>query len=53
MYKITNYDAPSCERAIQWDDETIAIEWPALDCDIITSAKDSVAKSLLDADLFI
>ncbi|WP_270805215.1 MULTISPECIES: dTDP-4-dehydrorhamnose 3,5-epimerase family protein [unclassified Aeromonas] len=53
MYKTTNYYAPSSDRGIKWNDDSIAIEWPALDCDIITSAKDSVAKSLLDADLFI
>ncbi|MND76465.1 dTDP-4-dehydrorhamnose 3,5-epimerase [compost metagenome] len=53
LYKTTNYYAPSSDRGIKWNDESIAIEWPALDCDIITSAKDSVAKSLLDADLFI
>ena len=53
LYKTTNYYAPSSDRGIKWNDDSIAIEWPALDCDIITSAKDSVAKSLLDADLFI
>ena len=50
LYKTTNYYAPSSDRGIKWNDDSIAIEWPALDCDIITSAKDSVAKSLLDAD---
>ncbi len=53
LYKTTNYYAPSSERGIKWNDGSIAIEWPPLDCNIITSAKDSVAKSLLDADLFI
>ena len=53
LYKTTNYYAPSSDRGIKWNDDSIAIEWPALYCDIITSAKDSVAKSLLDADLFI
>ena len=53
LYKTTNYYAPSNDRGIKWNDETIAIEWPELDCDITTSAKDSVAKSLLEADHFI
>ena len=53
LYKTTNYYAPSSDRGIKWNDETIAIEWPELDCDIMTSAKDSVAKSLLEADHFI
>ncbi|QXW29738.1 dTDP-4-dehydrorhamnose 3,5-epimerase [Aeromonas sanarellii] len=53
LYKTTNYYAPSSDRGIKWNDETIAIEWPELDCDITTSAKDSVAKSLFEADHFI
>lgn len=53
LYKTTNYYAPSSDRGIRWNDETIAIEWPDLDCDIMTSAKDSTAKSLLEADHFI
>ncbi|MCH7373757.1 dTDP-4-dehydrorhamnose 3,5-epimerase [Aeromonas sp. MR16] len=53
LYKTTNYYAPSSDRGIKWNDETIAIEWPELDCDIMTSAKDSTAKSLLEADHFI
>lgn len=53
LYKTTNYYAPSSDRGIAWNDKNIAIEWPTLDFNIMTSAKDSMAKSLFEADLFI
>ncbi|WP_256387095.1 dTDP-4-dehydrorhamnose 3,5-epimerase [Leclercia sp. W6] len=52
LYKTTNYYAPESDRGIRWNDETIGITWPAIDSEILTSAKDSVAKSFLDAEYF-
>lgn len=53
LYKTTNYYAPVSDRGIAWNDAKIAIKWPELSADILTSAKDSAAKSLATADLFI
>lgn len=53
LYKTTNYYAPVSDRGIAWNDATIDIKWPELNADILTSAKDSTAKSLETADLFI
>ncbi len=53
LYKTTNYYAPVSDRGIAWNDASIGIKWPELNADILTSAKDSTAKSLETADLFI
>lgn len=53
LYKTTNYYAPVSDRGIAWNDATIGIKWPELNTDILTSAKDSTAKLLENADLFI
>ena len=53
LYKTTNYYAPDSDRGIEWNDPTIGIRWPELKADILTSAKDSIAKSLESAELFI
>ncbi|HDT5890798.1 dTDP-4-dehydrorhamnose 3,5-epimerase [Aeromonas dhakensis] len=53
LYKTTNYYAPVSDRGIAWNDARIDIKWPELNADILTSAKDSTAKSLETADLFI
>ena len=53
LYKTTNYYAPASDRGIAWNDPTIGIRWPELKADILTSAKDSIAKSLESAELFI
>ncbi len=50
LYKTNNFYSKESERAIRWDDEQIAIEWPAK-ADII-SEKDAVAPSFANADLF-
>lgn len=52
LYKTTNYYAPESDRGIRWNDETIGITWPEIDTEILTSAKDSVAKSFPDAEYF-
>lgn len=45
LYKATNYYAPSAEGSIQWNDETIGIEWPLSGVPEL-SAKDAIAPSL-------
>lgn len=53
LYKTTHYYAPESDRGIRWNDETLAITWPKIDSEILTSTKDSIAKSLPDAEHFI
>ena len=53
LYKTTDFWNPGCERAIRWDDPTLAVNWPFADAQV--SAKDGVAPAWLDlsaADLF-
>lgn len=40
VYKCTDVYDPSGEGGIPWDDPVIAVEWPKLDCEYKTSAKD-------------
>lgn len=40
-YKCTDYYHPEEETGFMWNDETIGVEWPELDCDIILSEKDT------------
>ncbi len=51
LYKTTNYYAPEYERCIQWDDATLAIDWP-LQSPALRSAKDAAGTSLSEAVLF-
>ncbi|RJG04651.1 dTDP-4-dehydrorhamnose 3,5-epimerase [Noviherbaspirillum cavernae] len=51
LYKVTDFHAPQHERAIRWDDPAIAVDWP-LDAAPILSAKDRIAKTLADAEVF-
>lgn len=44
-YKCTDYYTPSAEGGVQWNDPDIAIEWPALDCELKLSDKDKAHKS--------
>lgn len=52
MYKTTRFYSPASERAIRWDDPTLAISWPL---DAIgtpsVSAKDAVGALFSEADL--
>jgi dTDP-4-dehydrorhamnose 3,5-epimerase len=40
IYKVTEYWAPDCERAIAWDDPDLAINWGISAADVIMSDKD-------------
>ncbi|HGL6714423.1 dTDP-4-dehydrorhamnose 3,5-epimerase [Burkholderia contaminans] len=51
LYKTTDYWYPDAERAIRWDDPTIAIEWP-VDGEAIVSAKDVAASAFAEAEYF-
>lgn len=51
LYKTTDYWYPGAERAIRWDDPTIAIEWP-VDGEAIVSAKDAAASAFAEAEYF-
>jgi dTDP-4-dehydrorhamnose 3,5-epimerase len=46
QYKTTDYYAAAAEIAIRWDDQSLAIDWPALDIPYVLSDKDRVAPSL-------
>lgn len=51
LYKTTDYYAPAYERCILWNDETLAIHWPA-GIQPILSAKDAQGKAFVDAEVF-
>lgn len=50
VYKCTDVYDPSSEGGIPWNDPTIAVEWPKLDCDYKTSEKDEKHDSFNDQD---
>jgi dTDP-4-dehydrorhamnose 3,5-epimerase len=52
LYKTTDYYAPEHERCIAWNDPDIGIQWPFLQGEPILSAKDQLAKPLMQAELF-
>ncbi len=54
LYKTTDYYDPASERAIAWDDPTLAIQWPMPDgmTAPALSAKDQQAKRLVEAEVF-
>jgi dTDP-4-dehydrorhamnose 3,5-epimerase len=52
FYKCTDYYAPADQRTIQWNDPTLAIEWPTRGSPPIVSPKDTAGASLRAADLF-
>ena len=51
VYKTTDFYAKDCERAIRWDDPTLAIGWPACRQPRLAD-KDAQAPLLAVADLF-
>lgn len=52
LYKASNYYAPEWERSILWNDLTIGIQWPIQDESPILSARDSMGKLLIEAEVF-
>ncbi|WP_314666877.1 dTDP-4-dehydrorhamnose 3,5-epimerase [Prevotella aurantiaca] len=52
-YKVDNIYAPQSEASLRWNDETVGIEWPIDEKDIVISDKDlNRAVDWKDADLF-
>jgi dTDP-4-dehydrorhamnose 3,5-epimerase len=51
LYKTTDYYAPEYERCIQWNDPSLAIDWP-LGAAPRLSAKDNRGLPLADAEIF-
>ena len=45
VYKCTDYYHPASEVSLRWDDSTVAIKWPEIDCDIQLSEKDKCGLS--------
>lgn len=52
LYKASDYYAPEWERSIVWNDPSIGIEWPTQGEPPILSTKDSMGKSLAEAEVF-
>ncbi len=54
LYKTTDYYSPASERAILWNDPTLAIQWPTIEgiSAPALSGKDQLAKLLTDAEVF-
>ncbi len=52
LYKCTSLYDPAAERAVRWDDPTLAIDWPLDGAAPLLSAKDAVAPSLAEAEVF-
>lgn len=48
-YKVSDAYSPSHERGIRWDDPTLAIAWPKLDCPYLLSDKDKLFSGLKDS----
>lgn len=51
-YKVDNAYAPQSEASILYCDESLAIDWPIADFQIIMSEKDQQAKVFREADYF-
>jgi dTDP-4-dehydrorhamnose 3,5-epimerase len=50
LYKCTDFYAPHHERAIRWDDPTLAIPWPIPEgCEPVVSASDARAAGFAEA----
>lgn len=52
LYKATDFYAPEYERALAWNDVKLAIQWKQLGEKPTLSARDSIAPSLDEAELF-
>lgn len=51
-YKVDNAYAPQSEASILYCDESLAIDWPIADFQIVMSEKDKQAKAFREADYF-
>lgn len=51
LYKTTDYYAPTYERCIAWNDESLAIDWPDTGAELRLSAKDAAAPAFATAEL--
>ena len=51
-YKVDNAYAPQAEASIRFNDETIGIEWPIAEEQLLLSPKDKTAPSFRDATYF-
>lgn len=53
LYKCTDFYAPAHERAILWNDPTLAIDWPLVGgAAPVLSAKDAAAVPFRDAEVY-
>lgn len=54
LYKTTDYYSPASERAISWNDPTLAIDWPAIPglAAPALSVKDQAASLFTSAEVF-
>ena len=53
LYKCTDFYAPQYERVLQWNDETLNINWPTHRVEaLIISDKDTMGQAFCDAQTF-
>ena len=52
LYKTSDYYAPEYERTIQWNDSTLAIDWPIDGLDVRLSDKDKNGAEFTNAEIF-
>lgn len=53
LYQVTDFWAPAYERAIQWNDPDLGIDWPLpAGVEPLLSAKDAAAVRFLEAEYF-
>jgi dTDP-4-dehydrorhamnose 3,5-epimerase len=52
MYKVTDYWSPKAERCIAFDDPSLQIQWPQLNCSPIVSDKDRCGVLFENAEFF-
>ena len=51
-YKVDNVYAPQAEASIRFNDETVGIDWPVAESQLLLSEKDGHAVSFKDAEYF-
>ena len=51
-YKVDNAYAPQAEASVRYNDETIGIDWPIVEEQLLLSEKDARAVSFQDAECF-